>query len=286
MSKRNPTGNVNNNKNQISIVIKNELPRVKSRSRPKEKQEDIETPSSEETSSQTSSRFINPSSGQIRYVDTNDKIRPTKNFSTVPGTTGSEGFNVHGENRQEDNVLSNANDPLDVIVKTDNQLNEVERKLDKLQRMTPNTKPSTFPLSLTPIQLEAEEFYSPRTAFTVYNGPTRETTDDSEVSVSSLPIKMISRTNSNVKIAKSKKQQQEEYNHLKSVYRETFKKDPNKGMHTKTMISEIEAELAKRKANQEDKGQSRITDHFAQEAIEVPVTVSVGGRKEEETFDD
>ena len=105
MSKRNPAENINNNKNQINIVIKNELPKSKSVRKPKvepkvalvEKEQETQLPSG---------RFINPSSRQIRYVDTNDRIRPM-NLSTITGTAGSDSFNVQGENRQRDNVMTN-----------------------------------------------------------------------------------------------------------------------------------------------------------------------------------
>jgi hypothetical protein len=92
--------NVNNNKNQISIVIKNEIPKTKSVRKPKvEKDQDVQTnASTEDTSTQLpSGRFINPSSRQIRYVDTNDRIRPILNLSTITGTAGSDSFNVQRE---------------------------------------------------------------------------------------------------------------------------------------------------------------------------------------------
>ena len=109
MSKRNPANNVNNNKNQINIVIKNELPKSKSVRKPKvePKVALLEKEQTETSTQLPSGRFINPSSRQIRYVDTNDRIRPILNLSTITGTAGSDSFNVQGENRQRDNVMTN-----------------------------------------------------------------------------------------------------------------------------------------------------------------------------------
>jgi hypothetical protein len=137
MSKRNPANNVNNNKNQINIVIKNELPKSKSVRKPKvepkvallEKEQDTQLPSG---------RFINPSSRQIRYVDTNDRTRPILNLSTITGTAGSDSFNVQGENRQRDNVMTNprveAVEAVEAVESQPNQNSNKTKYKSKFQR--------------------------------------------------------------------------------------------------------------------------------------------------------
>ena len=156
MSKRNPANNVNNNKNQINIVIKNELPKSKSVRKPKVEPK-VSLVEKEQETQLPSGRFINPSSRQIRYVDTNDRIRPILNLSTITGTAGSDSFNVQGENRQRDNVMTNPRveatlPSVEPQPRARTILPLVKRRKIKASSKKKKTKSS--------IQIEAEQYYN------------------------------------------------------------------------------------------------------------------------------